>query len=389
MVTNNYFRKRYQEFVENVPGGYFVYTADEKEMIIAANTECLKIFQCETLEEFMHLVKGSFKNFVYEEDYVQATNRINMQIHQDATGYDHVVYRIVRSDGAIRWIDDYGHLVNDAKYGKVFHVFISDITDEVNNFDWMNKNHLLAFINEGIPGGYYKCYKEEGYPFEFMSRKFLEMLDYNRAEIHTLFQNKYLNLVHPDDREKVIAYANSLLEKPGVNLVSEEYRVYGKNGYVWIVESAQALVSGDEMLFQGIIIDVSKQRELNISNQMLEEKIETMDVFKTLADDYFDAHFVDGETGIAMAYRLAEWEKSVWNIQVGKKYPYQTMMETFISEVVVGEYKSELREYVDYKAVMNQLEEVHPLPIIKQFKCKRADDELYFQIKISASYKDG
>ena len=85
MVTNNYFRKRYQEFVENVPGGYFVYTADEKEMIIAANTECLKIFQCETLEEFMHLVKGSFKNLVYEEDYVQATNRINMQIHQDAT----------------------------------------------------------------------------------------------------------------------------------------------------------------------------------------------------------------------------------------------------------------------------------------------------------------
>ena len=389
MVTNNYFRKRYQEFVENVPGGYFVYTADEKEMIIAANTECLKIFQCETLEEFMHLVKGSFKNLVYEEDYVQATNRINMQIHQDATGYDHVVYRIVRSDGAIRWIDDYGHLVNDAKYGKVFHVFISDITDEVNNFDWMNKNHLLAFINEGIPGGYYKCYTEEGYPFEFLSRKFLEMLGYNRAEIHSLFQNKYLYLVHPEDRGKVIDYANELLENPGVNLVSDEYRVCGKNGYVWVVESAQALVSGNTMLFQGIIIDVSRQRDLYVSNQILEEKIETMDVFKTLADDYFDAHFVDGETGIAMAYRLDEWEKSVWNIQVGEKYPYQTMMETFISEVVVGEYKSELREYVDYKAVMNQLEEVYPLPIIKQFKCKRVDDELYFQIKISASYKDG
>ena len=26
---DTYFRKRYQEFVENIPGGYFVYTADE------------------------------------------------------------------------------------------------------------------------------------------------------------------------------------------------------------------------------------------------------------------------------------------------------------------------------------------------------------------------
>ena len=39
MVTNNYFRKRYQEFVENVPGGYFVYTADEKEMIIGIDID--------------------------------------------------------------------------------------------------------------------------------------------------------------------------------------------------------------------------------------------------------------------------------------------------------------------------------------------------------------
>ena len=389
MITNNYFRKRYQEFVENIPGGYFVYTADEEEKIIAANTECLKIFQCETLEEFMHLVKGSFKNFVYEDDYVQATNRINMQIDQDATGYDHVVYRIVRADGAIRWIDDYGHLVNDAKYGKVFHVFISDITEEVNNFDWMNKNHLLAFINEGIPGGYYKCYVDDGYSFEFVSRRFLEMLGYTRAEVNTVFQNKYLNLVHPDDREKVIAYANLLLETPGVNIVSEEYRVYGKEGYVWVVESAQALALGDTMLLQGIIIDVSRQRELHLSNQMLEEKIETMDVFKTLADDYFNAHFVDGETGIATAYRLDGWEQSSFDVYVGKKYPYEVMMEGFIRELVVDEYKSELREYVDYKVVMRQLEEIHPQSIIKQFKCKRADVELYFQIKISASYKDG
>jgi len=186
-MTNTYFRKRYQEFVENIPGGYFVYTADENETIIAANTECYKIFQCQSVEEFMKLTKGSFRNLVYQDDYIPVINRINTQLHINGTGYDHVVYRIKRADGEIRWIDDYGHLVKDAKFGKVFHVFISDITEDVNNFDWMNRNHLLTFINESIPGGYYKCDIEEGYPFEFVSQKFLEILGYTKKNYSCCF----------------------------------------------------------------------------------------------------------------------------------------------------------------------------------------------------------
>ncbi len=43
---------------------------------------------------------------------------------------DYVEYRIVRKDGTVRWVDDYGHYTETDAYGGIFYVFISDITDK-------------------------------------------------------------------------------------------------------------------------------------------------------------------------------------------------------------------------------------------------------------------
>ena len=43
---------------------------------------------------------------------------------------DHVEYRIVRKDGTVRWVDDYGHYTQTEAYGGIYYVFISDITEK-------------------------------------------------------------------------------------------------------------------------------------------------------------------------------------------------------------------------------------------------------------------
>ena len=43
---------------------------------------------------------------------------------------DYVEYRIMRKDGSVRWVDDYGHLVRSEEYGNLYYVFISDITEK-------------------------------------------------------------------------------------------------------------------------------------------------------------------------------------------------------------------------------------------------------------------
>ena len=38
-------------------------------------------------------------------------------------------YRIIRKDGSIRWVDDFGRFTHTKNYGDVFYVFIRDITE--------------------------------------------------------------------------------------------------------------------------------------------------------------------------------------------------------------------------------------------------------------------
>ena len=51
--------------IDEMPGGFFIYRADEKEEIVYANKALFRIFGCETEEEFRALTGGTFQGLVY------------------------------------------------------------------------------------------------------------------------------------------------------------------------------------------------------------------------------------------------------------------------------------------------------------------------------------
>ena len=55
---------------------------------------------------------------------------ISDQIRKSDNNVDHVEYRIIRKDGQIRWIEDYGHYSESENYGGLYYVFISDVTEK-------------------------------------------------------------------------------------------------------------------------------------------------------------------------------------------------------------------------------------------------------------------
>ena len=115
---------------EQVPGGFFVYSAKEPFEIFYVNSEVLNIYGCENLDEFKELTGYTFRGMVYPEDFDEIQKSIEEQIADlDNDRLDHVEYRITRKDGTIRWIDDYGHFANFPEHGDAFYVFISDITE--------------------------------------------------------------------------------------------------------------------------------------------------------------------------------------------------------------------------------------------------------------------
>lgn len=118
------------KFMNQMPGGFFIYHADEEEQIIYLNQALLRIFHCETLEEFQELTGNSFKGMVHPDDLNAVEESIKQQISHSKYDLDYVEYRIIRKDGEIRWIEDYGHFVHSDEIGDIFYVFISDATEK-------------------------------------------------------------------------------------------------------------------------------------------------------------------------------------------------------------------------------------------------------------------
>lgn len=135
---------------EQMPGGFFIYRADETMELLYVNQSTCDIYGCDTVEEFRELTGNCFKGMVHPEDYEKIQNSIDEQISQPSNrrNMDYVVYRIIRKDGAVRWVDDYGHFATLPGYGEVYYVFIEDITENRLAEEEKEKARNLAYALE-------------------------------------------------------------------------------------------------------------------------------------------------------------------------------------------------------------------------------------------------
>ena len=117
-----------EEIGRHMPGGFFIYKAEQPEELLYANRAVLDIFGCANLEEFKELTGYTFKGMLHPEDYRPVSDSIVEQIAKSEERLDYVEYRIIRKDGAVRWVDDFGHYTETEAYGGIYYVFISDIT---------------------------------------------------------------------------------------------------------------------------------------------------------------------------------------------------------------------------------------------------------------------
>ena len=115
---------------EQIPGGFFIYRADDSTEILYANDAVIKIFGCSDIDEFKQLTGYTFRGMVHPDDYDEVDKSITNQISSESSeNRDYVTYRIIRRDKSVRRVEDYGHYAGFPGYGDVFYVFIGDITE--------------------------------------------------------------------------------------------------------------------------------------------------------------------------------------------------------------------------------------------------------------------
>lgn len=77
-------------------------------------------------------------------------------------------------------------------------------------FKRQKKNNMELDEVYRLLKGYYRCSNKEGYPFLFMSDDFLNTLHWTQKEIETEFDNKLVNMLHPEDRSRLEKNRDSL-----------------------------------------------------------------------------------------------------------------------------------------------------------------------------------
>ncbi|MBO6159417.1 MAG: response regulator [Firmicutes bacterium] len=119
-----------EQIGQHMPGGFFIYQAEGAGKCLYVNSTVMDFFGCRDLDEFNQLTGGTFAGMVHPQDRDEVFASIESQIKDGESGMDHVEYRIIRKDGSVRWLDDYGHYTVTQAYGGIFYVFVSDITEK-------------------------------------------------------------------------------------------------------------------------------------------------------------------------------------------------------------------------------------------------------------------
>lgn len=166
-----------KQFIDEMPGGFFIYHADEEEKLIYANASLPRMFGCDTQEEFRELTGNSFQGMVHPEDLEEVRKSIRQQVQESKYDLDYVEYRIVRKDGSVRYVDDYGHFIHSEQEGDIFYVFIGDVTEK-----WMRqKKEREQLLNDNL-----KKEQELKYTHQEQIRH-LEMIEGLSIDYETIF----------------------------------------------------------------------------------------------------------------------------------------------------------------------------------------------------------
>ncbi len=291
-----------EQITMGMPGVFFVYHAEGDKELIYANQALVHLYGCETLEEFKEFTGYTFRGLVHPDDVEMVEESIAYQIATDENRLDYVEYRIIRKDGRINWVEDYGHFVQTETYGDVFYVFLEDATErylkmqkaaEVEALLQEKREALeelehettsLRIVHEIMESGMWSMEFDERGSMESVlwSEEFRRMIGYKDEKDFPNRLESWSELIHEEDKEDVLnEYYGTIEDYTGNKIFDVEYRLLTKDrGYRWFRTTGKLSrqEDGTPISYIGMFIDITenkkKDRELQEQRELLEEALE-------------------------------------------------------------------------------------------------------------------
>ncbi len=290
-----------EQITDGMPGGFFIYHADGNEELIYANRAMAGIFGCGSMEDFAEHIGNSFRGLVHPEDLEQVEKSIHSQISMSSKGLDYVEYRVIRKDGMIRWIRDYGRFVHTSLYGDVFYVFVEDATEkhlrELSDAHAVkmarerleilrqleHETTALRMVNEILSSGMWSMEFNELSEMISVnwSNEFREMLGYHDETDFPNVLESWSNLLYEEDKEYVMReFYDTIADYTGKKAYSVEYRMLTKDrGWRWFQAAGKLSrrEDGTPVTYVGIFVDITHRKltdeALNTQRKLLEDAL--------------------------------------------------------------------------------------------------------------------
>ncbi len=132
-----------------------------------------------------------------------------------------------------------------------------------------------------IPGGIMQCRNDAGYTIVEVNEGFLAMFGFTREELAGQFQNQFLTMIHPSDRQNFLMEVDRQLNKG--DRLSLSYRVICKDGgYKWTASSAKLFGNEQEERFFCIFLDLTEVRD---AQEKLRLSLEHLEIIMNQSSD--------------------------------------------------------------------------------------------------------
>lgn len=186
-------------------------------------------------------------------------------------------YRIVRSDGEVRWVYERGRAEYDDD-GEPFQL-IGSILDmsslHASQVALETEKELFRMVIENIPGVVFRAAVWDQWGIELLSDQAAVLLGVDPdAKLGGDLRDFYRDIVHPEDIEILLQMVEGAVQS---GMPYElKYRVFWPDGSVhWVMEKGQAQMSAtnqQKYLF-GVILDISRSRSVDRELEDLRKRI--------------------------------------------------------------------------------------------------------------------
>ncbi|MET0800815.1 MAG: PAS domain-containing protein [Actinomycetota bacterium] len=171
-----------------------------------------------------------------------------------------VEYRLVRKDGAPVWVHDTATVVEPGEDTTVWQGVIQDVTDRKEAEARLREaEERYRTLVEELPVVIYVDAIDDIVTARYLSPQYRELTGYTPAE-RLADPGLWMRIVHPDDRDRVIAESNRTNQSGDAYDV--EHRIVRKDGrIVWVQDHAVLVTTSDgERVWQGVLTDITDRK---------------------------------------------------------------------------------------------------------------------------------